>query len=146
MTKVLVDAFLSPGSSIPLLGLYLRLVYVRNPGAAFGLFRDSDAPFVVISIAASVLVLLYLLLVPPRRVLARQALGLILGGAVGNMIDRLLRSGEVIDFIEVGVSARLRWPAFNVADIGVTLGVVLLVVEFLWDARNRSRGPRVASA
>ena len=63
---------------------------------------------------------------------------LVLGGAVGNMVDRILRSGQVVDFIEVGISPTLRWPAFNVADIAVTLGVALLVVEFLWDARRRT--------
>ncbi|MCK4548462.1 MAG: signal peptidase II [Candidatus Eisenbacteria sp.] len=135
--KILVDVTLSAGATVPLIGNHLQLVYVRNSGAAFGLLRDSGVPFVLVSIAASVLVLLYLLLISPRRVLGRRALALILGGAVGNMTDRILRSGEVVDFIDMGITPRLRWPTFNVADIAVTLGVVLLVVEFLWDTRPK---------
>ena len=93
-----------------------------------------------ISIAASALVLLYLFAVPPERVLGRRALALVLGGAVGNMLDRIFRGGEVIDFIEMGIGPRLRWPAYNLADVAVTVGVALLVVEFLWDARRRTHG------
>ncbi len=137
-TKIFVAARMAPGSTVPLLGDYLRLVYVRNSGGAFGLLRDSGTPFVFISIAASLLVFLYLYLVPPRRVLGRWALAVILGGALGNMIDRVFRSGEVIDFIEMGISSKLRWPAYNVADMAVTVGVALLVIEFLWDTgRNK---------
>jgi signal peptidase II len=137
-TKILVAARMTPGSVTPLLGDTLRLVYVRNSGGAFGLLRDSGTPFVFISIAASVLVFLYLYLVPPHRVLGRWALAVILGGALGNMIDRVFRSGEVIDFIEMGIGSKLRWPAYNVADIAVTVGVALLVIEFLWDTgRNK---------
>lgn len=140
VTKVFVDANLAPGIAVPILGDYFRLVYVRNPGAAFGLLRDSGAPFVAISIAASILVFLYLFVLPAGRRLGRLGLACILGGAVGNMLDRCFRSGEVVDFIEIGVSSRLRWPAFNVADIAVTLGVALLVVEFIWDGRQKSTG------
>jgi signal peptidase II len=135
-TKILVDTTLSPGSAVPVVEGFFRLVYVRNSGAAFGLLRNSGVPFVLISIAASILVLLYLFIISPRRTLGRHALALILGGAVGNMVDRIFRSGEVVDFIEIGISQRLRWPAFNVADIAVTVGVALLVVEFLWDTKQ----------
>lgn len=140
-TKILVVARMSRGSTVPILGDYFRLVYVRNSGAAFGLFRDSGTPLVFISIAASALVLLYLLAVPPERVLGRRALALVLGGAVGNMLDRIFRGGEVIDFIEMGIGRGLRWPAYNLADVAVTVGVAFLVVEFLWDARRRTHGP-----
>ncbi len=138
VTKFLVTSQVSPGSAIPVLGDCLRLVYVRNSGAAFGLFRDSGTPLVFISIAASILVLLYLFIVPRERVLGRRALALILGGALGNMLDRIFRSGEVVDFIDMGIGQRFRWPAYNVADIAVTVGVALLVVEFIWDAGRRA--------
>jgi len=138
-SKLLVDAVLSRGQSVSLLDGFLRLVYVRNSGAAFGVFRGTGTPLVFVSVAASVLVLLYLLLVPPERASSRRALALVLGGAIGNMIDRVGRAGEVIDFIDMGVSERLRWPAYNVADIAVTVGVLLLVLEFLWDGRRARR-------
>jgi signal peptidase II len=137
---------MSPGAAIPIIGDYVRLVYVRNPGGAFGILRNTGTPFVFISIAASILVLLYLYIVPPSRRLARLGLACVLGGAVGNMLDRCFRSGEVVDFIEIGVSPGLRWPAFNVADIAVTLGVALLVVEFIWDGRRKSVQADNASA
>jgi len=146
VTKALVHLSVPAGVAIPVVGDYIRLVHVRNSGAAFGLFRDSGAPFVFISIAASVLVLLYLLVVPVRRILGRRALGFVLGGAVGNMIDRCMRSGEVIDFIEIGLGPRLRWPAFNVADIAVTVGVALLVMEFLWHPRRKLSAGDASSA
>jgi signal peptidase II len=142
-SKLLVDAVLSRGQSVPLVDGFVRFVYVRNSGAAFGIFRGTGTPLVFISVAASVLVLLYLLLVPPERASSRRALALVLGGALGNMVDRVGRSGEVIDFIDMGVTDRLRWPAFNVADIAVTVGVLLLVLEFLWDGRRANREPSV---
>ncbi len=133
-TKFIVhDAMSLQGPPVPLIGDLLRLVYIHNAGAAFGLFSGSRWFFVGISLLSS-LVLLSLALsgrYRDRGLLA--ALGMILGGAVGNLIDRLWM-GVVIDFIQMGVAGRY-WPVYNVADIGVTLGVALLALRLLLEAR-----------
>jgi signal peptidase II len=122
---------------VPVLGEYLRFTYTRNSGVAFGLGQGTGFPWYVFSIAAA-LVILWLFL--RHRVAGgpRQlALALILGGALGNLIDRL-SVGEVVDFIEVGVS-RWHWPVFNVADSAVSVGVVLFALT--WPSQ-REGGPR----
>jgi signal peptidase II len=122
------------GASIPVLGEWVRLTYIHNTGAAFSLFQGSRWFFVGVSLL-SILVILALALsgrYPTKRVQA--AFGLILGGALGNLIDRLWL-GKVIDFLDMGVG-RTRWPVFNVADIGVTVGVLLLLLALALDSRK----------
>lgn len=104
----------------------MRLTLVHNTGAAFGLFPGSRAAFIVFSILAIlVIVALYLRLAQKSR-FELVALGALLGGALGNLHDRV-RQGFVVDFIEIGID-RFRWPVFNVADIAVTGGVALLLL------------------
>jgi signal peptidase II len=123
-TKAIAAARLYPGTAVPLLGDVVRLTLVHNSGAAFGLFPGSRVPFILISILA-IGVVLYLYLRDAYRTLAnRILLGCILGGALGNLLDRVVR-GRVVDFIDVGIGAA-RWPVFNVADSAVTVGVLLL--------------------
>jgi signal peptidase II len=124
LTKVLASAHLAPGEPEPLLGQFLRLTLVHNTGAAFGLFPGSRVPFILVSVLA-IAVVLYLFARDAYRSLAnRVLLGCILGGALGNLLDRI-RWGRVVDFIDVGLGS-VRWPVFNVADSAVTLGVILL--------------------
>lgn len=133
LSKQLVHRYMALGESVPAEG-FLRLTYVTNTGGAFGLFTDqtlflTGASFVGIG----VLLLFYRTHPWPGR-LVRLSLGLLLGGAVGNLIDRL-RSGEVIDFIDVGW-----WPVFNLADSSIVLGITLLIGLFLL-ADTRDRAP-----
>jgi signal peptidase II len=124
LTKQIASTHLLMGDPVPVLGDVVRLTLVRNTGAAFGLFPGSRVPFIVISLLA-VAVVMYLFVRETYRSLAnRILLGCILGGAIGNLIDRI-RLGWVVDFIDVGIGAT-RWPVFNVADSAVTLGVILL--------------------
>ncbi len=120
-TKYLVRNFMSPFDAIKVFP-FLNLVSVRNEGAAFGMFKFfGNAAFIVVSLVAIVFVLFLLF----RSRENRLALSLILGGAAGNLIDRIV-FGKVTDFIDV-FAGRFHWPAFNVADSALTLGLILLL-------------------
>jgi signal peptidase II len=134
LTKWLVDRLLVLHDSRIVVQGLLRLTYVRNEGAAFGIGNDWGLPHqALIFTGASLLALLaiaaYAWRLPPEQRLARAGLGLILGGAVGNLIDRA-RLGYVIDFIDAHWGT-YHWPAFNAADSAITIGVALLVLDML---------------
>ena len=113
---------------VEILGPFVRFTYTRNSGVAFGLGAGVPFPYYVFSLAA-VAVILFLFFKQRVTGAARQlALALIMGGALGNLIDRL-RFGEVVDFIEIGYG-RWHWPVFNVADSAVTIGVILFAITW----------------
>jgi len=124
ITKWVVDHFMALHQSIEVIGDFGRLTYIRNPGAAFGLFSGSRVSFIFISVVAIAIILSLLRREHYRGRLSMTALGMILGGAMGNLIDRI-RLGEVVDFIDLGFGGT-RWPVFNIADMGVTIGVCIL--------------------
>lgn len=128
-TKALVRATMDPYQSIPIAGHLLRITYIRNPAAAFGLHLGSTDFHIIFSIVASIVITYYIIRLPRREYWPRIALSMILAGALGNLVDRL-RTGEVIDFIHVGLSETLVWPIWNVADMGVSVGVTLLMLYF----------------
>ena len=132
------------GTSRPVLGDFLRLTYIENPGMAFGIDIGGKTFFSLFSILASVAILLYLYKCREESLGLRVSLALILGGAVGNLIDRVfygvmfgnapLFHGKVVDFLDLDffnlsiLGHHLsRWPVFNIADAAVTCGVVLLL-------------------
>ena len=121
LAKWLVIGRFHPGQSLPLLPPVLHLTYVQNTGAAFGLFKGQQLLFIVISVAVIGWISRELLTRPPTDARIIWACGLILGGATGNLIDRL-RVGYVIDFIDLRV-----WPVFNVGDSAITIGIALLI-------------------
>ena len=114
---------------------FFNLTHVRNRGAIFGFFSQSGSPVVhvlltVASLTALGLVVFYFSRVPAQEKLLKITLALILGGALGNQIDRILR-GYVVDFLEVYVRS-FHWPSFNVADSCISIGAVLLVYIFFF--------------
>jgi signal peptidase II len=121
--------------SVRLAGDFLRLTYARNSGIAFGLSPGflSGSLLLAITLAGSGLILVFLLTQRELGVGKSAIVGLILGGAVGNLIDRIA-TGEVVDFLDVGIGST-RWPVFNIADSAVVVGVVLYV---LTDKRHQT--------
>jgi signal peptidase II len=120
-----------------------NLVHVRNTGVAFSMFSGMDPRWSVPLLALATLlavagVVVYLGYLPARG-MTQASLGLILGGAVGNLVDRV-RLGYVVDFLDV-YWRRFHWPAFNVADIAITAGVVLLAIELLREPGTEPTGP-----
>ena len=118
-------------SPFPLVVPFVRLVHWNNTGAAFGIFPSGGLVFTLIAAAVSIAILVYYPRVPRHQVALRLALALQLGGAIGNLIDRLIY-GTVIDFISVG-----SLPVFNLADASISLGVAVLVVTMFFDDRRR---------
>ena len=121
---------------------YFNITRVKNAGAAFGMFQGARFFFVAASCIAVVLIVYLGLRIPHEQRRRRVLLGLILGGAVGNLIDRVA-SGEVIDFLQIGVAGHY-WPVFNVADAGVTVGAALLILYALRTQRTLVAAPAAA--
>ena len=120
-SKWLVRQSLHLGQSIPVLSPVLHLTYVQNTGAAFGMLRGHAPLFVLLSVAVAVWIVAELRKPDGHGRLTLLSLSLILGGALGNVIDRLCL-GYVVDFIDLRV-----WPVFNIADSAITVGVSLLL-------------------
>ena len=133
LSKIWVRSNLAIGEPLPPTGLF-RLIHVRNTGAAFGLFQDHSFLLTIVALVGVTAILIFALYFYRHfpfydRRLGNPALGLILGGTIGNLIDRL-NQGFVTDFIAIGI-----WPAFNVADSAVVVGVILFVYRLLFLAR-----------
>lgn len=111
---------------VPVFGDFFRLTYIHNRGSAFGLNLGSSLIHTIISVGALGLLAWLFWTLPRRAHLLRGALSMVLGGAIGNIIDRV-HLHHVIDFIDVGFGEHWRWYIFNVADSFVTIGVVILL-------------------
>ncbi len=126
LSKALIRVFLPAGKSVNLIGRYLALRQIRNPGAVFGLFANSNIYLLTLfSITLVIFMTIYFLRKKERPRSLDISLGLVCGGAVGNLIDRLV-FGKVIDFVDFNF-----WPVFNMADVAIVLGIALLIFYFL---------------
>ena len=142
ISKYIIKSTMYLYESIEFMGNFFKITYIENPGMAFGIQMGSKFWFTFLSIAAATIVLIYLIRLPNEKFLFRFALALIMGGAIGNLIDRLL-AGRVVDFLDVEFfdislpSFNLsfinfpgydltRWPVFNIADSAVTCGMILI--------------------
>ncbi len=128
-TKIVAAAGLSPGVSRPVIEGFFYLTLVMNPGIAFGLFPQYSRLFIFLSFATILLIVILYRKVFRRGRLHQISGGLILGGAVGNLIDRILY-GHVVDFLDFRWRG-YRWPAFNLADSAICVGVGLLAILLL---------------
>ena len=132
ITKLMVSSSMNQGESFRVLGNVLQITYIKNPGMAFGIQIGNKIFFTIFALIASLVILIYLFRLKPENFLARFALASILGGAIGNLIDRFAY-GEVIDFIYIKI---IRWPVFNVADVAVTIGMIFLIAFVIFDSKN----------
>lgn len=145
VTKIVAASALRPrGLPHDVIGSTLRLTLVYNPGAAFGLFLGPMSRWIFLALTIAVLGILRVLYVAtgPADRARVLALGLVCGGAVGNMVDRIRSAQGVVDFIDVGFR-ELRWPTFNVADTAVSVGAILLACV-LWGEDRHADAPPVA--
>jgi len=144
ITKLAVKARFFFGEKLEIFGNFFQFTYIENEGMAFGFLRDSGAGgrlfLTIFASIASLVILVYLYRMRRERFYPRFSLALILGGAIGNLIDRFAY-GKVIDFIDVGIdSIGLRWPVFNIADSAVTVGMIILISLVLFE-RDKSEQP-----
>lgn len=145
VTKEVVQSSFSLGEAVPVTAFF-NLVFVWNPGAAFSFLANAGGwqkpLLLIIGVVVSILLAYWLVRHPMSR-LSGFAFASVLGGAVGNVIDRG-RHGAVVDWLDFHW-AGWHWPAFNVADIGITLGVCALLLDSLIDYRSRRPNPNPGS-
>ena len=137
LSKIWIRFNLPLGQSLPETGFF-RLTHIYNTGAAFGLFQGQLFPLTIVALVSVVVLSLYALFIHQRfpfldNRLGKSALGLVLGGTLGNLIDRL-RFGYVTDFIDVGI-----WPTFNIADSAVVTGVIIFAYSLFPLVRAEKR-------
>jgi signal peptidase II len=132
ITKLIAQATLRLYNPVPVWGDFFRLTYIYNPGAAFGLHLGSQSRFIFLGLSLIAVVVLFFMYrsTPASDRLRLVAIAAVTGGAIGNLIDRIRSPRGVVDFFDFGVG-NLRWPVFNVADIAVTTGAILLAIS-LW--------------
>ncbi|MBQ2378387.1 MAG: signal peptidase II [Clostridia bacterium] len=137
ITKWLAVEYLIPVRTLPIIKDALHLTYVENPGAAFGMMQNSRWIFLLVSTVAIIAIIIYLIKFAPKNKLALLSLAFILGGGIGNMIDRVAL-GYVVDFIDFRL---INFAVFNVADSFVCVGAALLIIYVLFIEGKENKRP-----
>ena len=117
------------GESIPIIKEVFHITFVLNPGAAFGMLEHQRWIFIVVALLVVVLALVFYKHIQRESLITRIGAGLLLGGALGNLLDRI-QSGLVVDFLDFRI-----WPVFNIADIAICVGAAMLIWD-MWQRRN----------
>jgi signal peptidase II len=155
LTKTYIHATLTPGHMKHVLGNFLRFTFVYNPGGAFGISIGNFWLYTAVSLLAVVIIIIYFLKVPNHNRFAKTCLACVVGGALGNQIDRIVY-GQVIDFIDVNIIDIIippfkilgveflgyqlyRWYIFNIADAAITLGLIGFVVYLMFQEKFESQ-------
>lgn len=125
-SKFWITSHLSVGESLPEIWR-VRIIHLRNTGAIFGMFTGHSFLLTLVGLAGLIAIILFFRYFSQTSILSCIALGLVLGGATGNLIDRI-RVGSVTDFIYVRLWGDFYWPAFNVADSAISIGVIVLMI------------------
>lgn len=129
LVKHLVVSTMHLGQSLPVIKGIFHITYVLNPGAAFGMLEHQRWFFILVALAAVLLGAAFYKKLQQESFLMRSGAGLLLGGAVGNLADRI-QSGLVVDFLDFRI-----WPVFNIADIAICAGAGILIFD-IWQRRN----------
>jgi signal peptidase II len=142
-TKLYIDRVMDLHTSITVIDKFFNITYMRNKGAAFSFLANFNYRipfFILISVVAILVILSVVYRLRPEQKFAAVSLALIFAGALGNLIDRI-RLGEVIDFLDAHWYEH-HWPAFNVADSAICVGVFLLAIDmYLEEKRQKKQGP-----
>ena len=144
VTKIMVQRSLSLYQQVNVVGDYVRLTYIHNPGAAFGIAIGPYSRFIflVLSLIALAALAGMYWVTPARDRIRLASIALICGGAIGNLLDRIRLAQGVVDFMDVGIG-QLRWPVFNVADVAVTCGAIFLALSLWREEQQTDRTGRV---
>lgn len=144
-TKAIVRGSFALGESRPVVDGFFSLTYVRNTGAAWGILGGQNTSLTILSVVMLVVMVIFRRSFLGNTKTHRLALGLMMGGIVGNLLDRV-RLGWVTDFFDFYVSS-WHWPAFNIADAAICTGVAIYIVSAFWDSQHplndrREEGPK----
>ena len=143
IAKILVESNMPVGSSIDVAGSWIRISHVTNTGAAFGLLPERTTLLSILSVGAVFAIVFYYRRLAADSRLIAATLGMQLGGAIGNLVDRI-GQGYVVDFVDVGVPDGPRFWSFNVADSSIVVGIIAVTVLLWWQERARA-GPAAMS-
>jgi signal peptidase II len=143
ITKIAVESNLAPGASIDVAGQWIRISHVTNSGAAFGLLPERTTLLSILSVVAVLAIVFYYRRLAADSRLIAATLGMQLGGAFGNLVDRI-GQGYVVDFVDVGIPGGPRFWAFNVADSSIVVGIIAVTALLWWQERQQPRDLRHA--
>jgi signal peptidase II len=143
VTKIAVESNLAPGASADVAGQWVRISHVTNSGAAFGLLPERTTLLSILSVLAVLAIVFYYRRLAADSRLIAATLGMQLGGAFGNLVDRI-GQGYVVDFVDVGIPGGPRFWAFNVADSSIVVGIIAVTVLLWWQERQQPRDLRHA--
>ena len=136
ITKIAVETNLAVGRSVDVIGEWVRISHVTNSGAAFGLLPERTTLLSILSVVAVFAIVYYYRRLAANSLLVSATLGMQLGGAIGNLVDRV-GQGYVVDFVDVGVPGGVRFWSFNVADSSIVVGIIAVTVLLWWQERRQ---------
>jgi signal peptidase II len=143
ITKIVVEASVPLGSSLDVAGQWIRISHVTNSGAAFGLLPERTTLLSILSVVAVIAIVYYYRRLAASSRLIAATLGMQLGGAFGNLVDRI-GQGYVVDFVDVGIPGGPRFWSFNVADSSIVVGIIAVTALLWWQERQQPRDLRHA--
>ena len=138
ITKIAVETNLAVGRSVDVIGEWVRISHVTNSGAAFGLLPERTTFLSILSVVAVFAIVYYYRRLAAKSLLVSATLGMQLGGAIGNLVDRV-GQGYVVDFVDVGIPGGVRFWSFNVADSSIVVGIIAVTVLLWWQERRQTR-------
>ena len=127
LSKSYIQANMKLGESIPIVPDVFHITYILNPGAAFGLFANQTFFFIALAVAMMLAVIYFYPAIKRESAWMKVGIGLLVGGAIGNLVDRI-QIGKVVDFFDFRI-----WPIFNVADIGIVCGALIIIAAAIWE-------------